>query len=80
MVEEMEAFEKNEAYDLVNFPNGRKPIGSKWVFKKKQNVARKVEKYKPRLVVKGYSRVVRSEFGELPLNFYCILLQHLILR
>ena len=29
MVEEMEAFYKNETWDLVKFPNGRKPISSK---------------------------------------------------
>ena len=46
MVEEMEALYKNEAWYLVEFPDGRKPVGSKWVFKKKLNVARKVEKYK----------------------------------
>ena len=46
MVEEMEALDKNEAWDFVKLPNGRKPIGSKWVFKKKLNVVGKVEKYK----------------------------------
>ena len=46
MVEEMEALDKNEAWDLVELPDGRKPIGSKWVFKKKLNAAGKVEKYK----------------------------------
>jgi hypothetical protein len=30
----------------VEFPNGRNPIGNKWVFKKKMNVEGKVEKYK----------------------------------
>ena len=55
MVEEMEALDKNEAWDLVELPDGRKPIGSKWVFKKKLNAAGKVEKYKSRLVAKGYS-------------------------
>ena len=35
---------KNEAWDLVEFPARRKPIGSKWVFKKKMNVEDKVEK------------------------------------
>jgi hypothetical protein len=55
MVEEMEALDKNEAWDLVEFLNGRNPIGSKWVFKKKLNAEGKVEKYKDRLVPKGYS-------------------------
>eukprot|EP00253_Pinus_taeda_P035198 PITA_35198 len=57
MVDEMESLHKNEAWDLVELPAGRKPIGSKWVFKKKTNAEGKVEKYKTRLVAKGYSQV-----------------------
>jgi hypothetical protein len=55
MDEEMASLDKNEAWHLVEFPTGRKPIGSKWVFKKKLNAEGKVEKYKARLVAKGYS-------------------------
>jgi hypothetical protein len=55
MVEEMDVLDKNEAWDLVEFPTGRKAIGNKWVFKKKLNAEGKVEKYKARLVEKGYS-------------------------
>ena len=46
MIEEMEALDKNEAWDLVELPDVRKPIGSKWVYKKKLNAAGKIEKYK----------------------------------
>jgi len=49
----------------VEFPAGRKPIGNKWVFKKKTNVEGKVEKYKARLVAKGYSQVPRIDFGDI---------------
>ena len=55
MVDEMASLHKNEAWDLVELTVGRKPIGSKWVFKKKTNAEGKVEKYKARLVAKGYS-------------------------
>eukprot|EP00253_Pinus_taeda_P032832 PITA_32832 len=54
MVDEIASLHKNEAWDLVELPVGRKPIGSKWVFKKKTNVEGKVEKHKARLVAKGY--------------------------
>eukprot|EP00253_Pinus_taeda_P005482 PITA_05482 len=46
MVDEMTSLHKNEAWDLVELPDGRKPIDSKWVFKKKTNAEEKVEKYK----------------------------------
>jgi hypothetical protein len=50
MDEEMAALDKNEAWDLVELSTGRKPIGSKWVFKKKLTAEGKVEKCKARLV------------------------------
>ena len=65
MVEEMNALDKNEAWDIVELPAGRKSIGSKWLFKKKFNTEGKVEKYKARLVAKGYSQVEGIDFGEI---------------
>eukprot|EP00253_Pinus_taeda_P007487 PITA_07487 len=65
MVDEMASLHKNVAWDLVELPIGRKPIGSKWVFKKKTNAEGKVEKYKARLVVKGYSQVPGIDFGDI---------------
>eukprot|EP00253_Pinus_taeda_P007234 PITA_07234 len=64
MVDEMESLHKNEAWDLMDLPVGRKPIGSKWVFKKKTNAEGKVVKYKARLGAKGYSQVPGIDFGD----------------
>jgi hypothetical protein len=52
MVEEMESLHKNEMWDLVELPSGRKLVGSKWVFNKKMNVAGQVKKFKVELVAK----------------------------
>eukprot|EP00253_Pinus_taeda_P020771 PITA_20771 len=65
MVNEMASLHKNEASDLVELPAGRKPIGSKWVFKKRANAEGKVEKYKAQLVEKGYSQVLAIDFGDI---------------
>eukprot|EP00253_Pinus_taeda_P036397 PITA_36397 len=65
MVDEMASMQKNEPWDLVEMPARRKPIGSKWVFKKKTNAEGKVEKYKARLVEKGYSQVLGINFGDI---------------
>jgi hypothetical protein len=37
MVEEMDALDKNEAWDIVELFVGIKLVGSKWLFKKKFN-------------------------------------------
>jgi hypothetical protein len=49
----------------VDFLARRKPIGSKWVFKKKTNAEGKVEKYKAQLVAKCYSQVPGIDFGDI---------------
>ncbi|KAE8723057.1 hypothetical protein F3Y22_tig00013285pilonHSYRG00271 [Hibiscus syriacus] len=56
MQEEIEALHKNNTLDLVPLPQGRKPIGNKWVFKIKRNGDDQVERYRARLVVKGYAQ------------------------
>ena len=48
------ALDKNEAQDLVELPDGRKHVGSKWVFKKKLNAVGKVEKYKSRQIGRAH--------------------------
>jgi hypothetical protein len=65
MVEEMESLHKNDTCDLVKLPSGKKPIGIKWVFKKKMNVAAQVENFKARMVAKVYPQVEGVDFGEI---------------
>jgi hypothetical protein len=65
MIEEMESLYKNETWDLVKLPSARNPIGSKWVFKKKMNAAGQDEKFKARLVEKGYSQAEGVDFSEI---------------
>jgi hypothetical protein len=57
MVEKMDALDKNEAWDIFEFPAGRKYVGRKWLFKNNFNAEGKVEKYKARLVENVYSQV-----------------------
>nr|GEW10070.1 Gag-Pol polyprotein [Tanacetum cinerariifolium] len=55
MQEEIEALHKNKTWELVAILGGRKPIGNKWVYKIKRNGDDQVERYRARLVVKGYA-------------------------
>ena len=44
----------NQVWTLVDPLKGVKPIGYKWIFKRKIGVDGKVETYKARLVAKGF--------------------------
>ena len=56
MHSEMDSMYENEVWTLVDPPIGIKPIGCKWVFKKKTYMDVKVSTYKARLVAKGCSQ------------------------
>ena len=49
----------------LSLPEGWKPIGYKWVFKRKMGSYGSIEKYKAHLVGKGYSQVVGIDYGEI---------------
>jgi hypothetical protein len=53
---EMDSIMSNRTWEVVERPYGCKPIGCKWVFKKKIRPDGTIERYKARLVVKGYSQ------------------------
>ena len=40
----------------MDLPPGSKPLGYKWIFKKKMNADGSIDKYKARLVIKGYKQ------------------------
>ena len=46
----------NDVWDLVDIPNGVKPVGCKWVYKTKRDSKENVERFKARLVVKGFTQ------------------------
>ena len=53
---EIESILQNHIWLLVNLPPGCKPFGSKWIFKKKIKADGSIDKYKSRLVIKGYTQ------------------------
>ncbi|KAL0461990.1 UNVERIFIED_CONTAM: Retrovirus-related Pol polyprotein from transposon TNT 1-94 [Sesamum latifolium] len=57
MREELNALEKNNNWDIVDLPKGKKAIGCKWVFKVKLKSDGTVDRYKARLVAKGYNQI-----------------------
>ena len=64
MHEELNNFTRNEVWTLVEKPKGARIIGTKWVFRNKQDDQGVVVRNKARLVAKGFSQVKGLDFGE----------------
>jgi hypothetical protein len=60
---ELENFERNQVWTLVDLLRDVNVIGTKWVFKNKQGENDEVVRNKARLVAHGYSQVEGLDFG-----------------
>jgi len=56
---EMDALSKNDTWELVNLPPGRKAVKSKWVFKLKAD-----GRFRARLVAKGFTQIPGIDYDE----------------
>ena len=61
---EIKSMKDNDVWDLVPLPEGVKPIGCKWIFKNKRDSKGGVERYKARLVTKGYTQKEGIDYKE----------------
>ena len=61
----MEALHRNNTWELVPLPQGRKAIGNKWVYKIKRDGNDQVERCHVRLVAKGYDQKEGIDFNEI---------------
>ena len=64
MEQEMESMYSNSIWELVDLPESVRPIGCKWIYKKKRGVDGKVETFKARLVAKGYTQKEGVDYEE----------------
>ena len=55
---------ENKTWKLVELPPGRKAIGCKWVFKVKHRMDGRVERFKARIVAKGYAQKYGIDYDE----------------
>ncbi|KAF3666872.1 hypothetical protein FXO37_10327 [Capsicum annuum] len=53
---EIDSILSNHTWELVNLPPENKPLGSKWIFKRKMKTDGTIDKHKARLVVKGFKQ------------------------
>ena len=61
---EIESMYSNQVWTLLETSNGVKPIGCKWVYKRKRGIDKKLETFKSRLVAKGYTKKEGFDYEE----------------
>ncbi|KAE8725588.1 hypothetical protein F3Y22_tig00008386pilonHSYRG00069 [Hibiscus syriacus] len=65
MDEEMQSLQKNDTWKLAQLPKGKRVIGCKWVFVKKDGSHNKKDvRYKAQLVAKGYAQKKGIDYNE----------------
>lgn len=64
MQKEIKALESNETWFLEELPKGKKAIDSKWVYKLKYKPNGEIERYKARLVARGFAQMEGVDFHD----------------
>lgn len=63
MESEINSLEENKTWELVKLPEGKKAIGSKWVYKLKRNFNGDISEYKARLVAQGFCQKYGEDYN-----------------
>lgn len=64
MNEEMTSLQKNETWELVDLLPRKKPVGCQWIYTVKYKADGTIERFKTRLVVKGYTQIYAINYTE----------------
>lgn len=64
MDKEIQALQNNQTWDFVILPKGKKAISCKWVYRIKKNDDGSIERYKVRLVAKGFTQKYGIDYHE----------------
>ena len=64
MKSEMESMYENQVWNLVDLPEGARPIECKWIYKIKTDMDGKIVVYKARLVAKGFKQIHGIDYDE----------------
>ena len=62
MIDEMQAFEQNDTWELVPLPPGKQTVGCRWVYAIKVGPNGEVDRLKARLVAKGYTQIYGLDY------------------
>ncbi|RDY04531.1 hypothetical protein CR513_11749, partial [Mucuna pruriens] len=64
MKDELKSMQDNDIWDLVELPEDVKTIGCKWIFKTKKYSKGNIDRYKTRLVAKGFTQKEGIDYKE----------------
>jgi hypothetical protein len=64
MDEEIRGIEKNQSWNLVDVPKYKDAISVKWIYKTMQDAEGNMQKYKERLVARGFMQQPGIDFNE----------------
>jgi hypothetical protein len=64
MNDEMESLKKNSIWEMTILPKGKRTVGCRWIYTVKFKVDGSIERYKTRLVAKGYTQTYGINYGE----------------
>jgi hypothetical protein len=65
MKDEMSSLHKNNTFELVKLPKGKKALKNKWVYMLKSEENSSQPRYKARLIVKGFAQKQGIDFDEI---------------
>ena len=64
MNEEMKSLQKNETWELIDRPLGKKPVECQWVYTVKHKADGTIENFKARLVAKEYTQTYGIDYTD----------------
>ncbi|KAH9774809.1 retrovirus-related pol polyprotein from transposon RE1 [Citrus sinensis] len=64
MNDEMRSLQKNQTWELVDLPPGKKPVGCRWIYTIKYKADGSIKRYKARLVAKGYTQTYGIDYTD----------------
>ena len=64
MQDEYNSLLENQTWDLVPLPSDRNPVRCRWVYRTKKAVYGQINRYKTRLVAKGFQQVHGLDYDE----------------
>ena len=64
MKKDMDALLRNNTWENCKLPEGKKPVGCRWIFTIKRRADGSIERYKARLVANGYTQTYGIDYEE----------------